>query len=294
MRPCRVLVVLITVTLVAAAVGAQERGDGFVVPVVAHSTGAGDPPTRWVSDLVLHNLMEEPVTVGMAFFPFGQSNDWDGTFPVTVDLAARETRLVEDVLGTLFHRSTNTKGILYVTCEQDAFPGNPVDAEILLTSRTYNTGSPAGTYGQTVPTNRLLWNGSATPSFITGARNDERYRSNLGIVNISFEPITVHYRILDAQGTALAESSVDLPAASGWQRLLSSLGIPKTGGPMTVELWLDPADVTPDPCEAERVTYFWAYVSKVDGNPEGTGDAEFLPAIPTELPPAGFDCGEGD
>lgn len=284
------VVVFIAAILVTVGGRAQERNNSFVVPVVAHTTGAGDPPTRWVSDLVLHNLQDVPVTVGLAYFPFEHDNDWDGTFPVTIDLAARETRLVEDLLGTLFHRVSNTKGLLYVSCEEDAFPANPEDAEILLTSRTYNTGSPAGTYGQTVPTNSMLWNGSETPSFITGVRNDQRFRSSLGIVNISFEPITVHYKILDAQGSVLAASSVNIPAASGWQRLLSNLGIPKVEGPMTVELWLDPADVTPNPCESDDVTYFWAYVSKVDGNPQGTGDAEFLPAVPTQFPPAGFLC----
>ncbi len=290
----RVLVSGAVMLVAIALANAQERNDTFILPVVAHTTGAGNPPTRWVSDLVLHNLEDSSVTVGMVYFPFEHANDWDGTFPVSIDLEARETRLVEDVLGTLFHETSNTKGLLYITGEKDYIPGNPDDVELLLSSRTYNTGSPGGTYGQTVPSNQFLWNGSSTPSYITGARNDQRFRSSLGIVNISLVPITVHYKILDDTGTVLRESRVDLPAASGWQRLFSNLGIGKVSGPMTVELWLDPSDVIQDPCEGNDVTYFWAYVSKVDGNPDGTGDAEFLPAVPTEMPPAGYLCDEGD
>ncbi len=281
------------VLLVAAPASAQEKGDSFIVPVVAHTSGAGVPPTRWISDLVLHNMEDSKVTVGMIYLPFEHANDWDGTFPVTLDLSGRETLLIEDILGTLFHKTSNTKGLLFISCDPEYFPANPGGANLLLTSRTYNTGSPTGTYGQTVPSNTLLWNGSATPSYIAGARNDDRFRSSLGIVNVSLHPVTIHYRILDDRGNVLEQSSVDIPAASGWQRLFSNLGLGKVTGPMTLELWLDPADVTPNPCDTEDVSYFWAYVSKVDGNPDGTGDAEFLPAVPTELPPAGFSCDEG-
>lgn len=55
-----------------------------------------------------------------------------------------------------------------------------------------------------------------------------------------------------------------------------------------MELWPDPADLRPNPCEADNITYSWAYASKLDENPDGAGDAEFLPAVPTEVPPAGY------
>jgi hypothetical protein len=44
----------------------------------------------------------------------------------------------------------------------------------------------------------------------------------------------------------------------------------------------DQADVLPDPCATQFPNMFIAYVSKVDGNPQGTGDAEFIYAAPTE------------
>ncbi len=289
MRRAFLLVAVCAAVLAVGPAGAQERGEASVLPVVAHNQGQGIPPTWWVTDVTIHNLTDREITVGMAFFPFERDNDWGGTFPVTFPVGAHKTTLIEDVLGSRFGVTGNAKGLLYVTCSDEYFPENPADSSMIVTSRTYNTGSPEGTYGQTVAGNQLLWNGSATPSTIVGARNDDRFRSNLGIVNLSFNPITVHFRFLAADGTVLKEDEWAIPRASGIQRLFSSLGIGKVAGPITVELWLDPADVTPDPCQTDP-SYFAAYVSKVDGNPDGTGDAEFLYAVPTEIPPAGWDC----
>jgi len=276
--------------LIGAPSWAQERSEEVVLPVVAHTQGQGNPPTQWVTDLTIHNLMDQAITVGMAFFPFEHDNDWDFSFPATIQVGPRSTALIEDVLASKFGITSNSKGVLVVTCSGQYFPQNPANSTMIVTSRTYNTGSPQGTYGQTVPSNVFLWNASPTPSTIVGARNDDRFRSNLGIVNLSFNPITVHFRFLAADGKALRPDDKRLiPRASGIQRLFSNLGIDKVAGPITVELWLDAADVTPDPC-ASTPNYFMAYVSKVDGNPNGTGDAEFLYAVPSEFPPAGFDC----
>ncbi len=282
--------VLAAAALIAPSAPAQMISDSFIIPVVAHTSGTGTPPTYWVSDVAIHNLRNDTVQVGLVYFPFDHTNDWDFTFPVTLTLTARQTLLIEDVLQTKFDITSNSKGALNINCEKDFFPSNPGQCDLLVTSRTYNTGSTAGTYGQTVPANELLWNGSTTPSYITGARNDDRFRSSLGIFNISLNPITVHYRFLGAGAAVLKEGSADILTASGRQWLFSQLGIGKVQGPITVELWLDPSDITPDPCAADVITYFTAYVSKVDGNPDGTGDAEFLLAVPTQMPPAGFDC----
>ena len=51
---------------------------------------------------------------------------------------------------------------------------------------------------------------------------------------------------------------------------------------MTVELWLDPADIPGDPCTVDEddLVIFVAYATKVDGNPDGSGDGEFIYATP--------------
>ncbi len=278
--------------VVAPPAAAQFPGPDQIVPVVAHTAGAGSPPTYWISDVVIRNLEDVQVTVGAVYFPANRANTWDGSFPVTFTLEPNQTLLVEDVLGTWFGITGNEKGILFISASDDHFPSNPAEARLLVTSRTYNTGDPRGTYGQTIAPNMLYWNGGPEPSQITGIRHGGRYRSNLGIVNISFDEITVHMIFYAADGTPVASASRTIPPASMRQWSLSSLGVPESDGAMSADLWLDPADVTPDPCTADQVTYFVAYLSKVDGNPEGTGDAEFIYATPRQFPPAGMDCPE--
>ena len=161
---------------------------------------------------------------------------------------------------------------------------------MLATTRTYNVGSEVGTFGTSVPTVQFsdaFLNGGQSVSVITGVRNDADYRSNLGIVNFSFAevPITVHYRFLDEDGIEIASGSKDLDEFDMNQWLFRQLGVPRViEGPLTVELWLDPEDIPGDICELEEDDYvvFVAYATKVDGNPTGSGDGEFIYATPLE------------
>ncbi len=166
-------------------------------------------------------------------------------------------------------------------------PENPAGAEILATTRTYNTGSPDGTYGQTVPALGWVINAAATPSYVTGARNDSRFRSNLGIASLAFfTQLTINYKVMDATGATVAEGAKTMAPSSMSQWSFAELGVPTADGPLTVELKMNPADVFPDPCATQAPNMFIAYVSKVDGNPDGTGDAEFIYAAPMDP----YDC----
>lgn len=290
MRTAAVLVLPILVLV--APISAQILGNYTFVPVLARTTGAGDPPTFWISDVTLHNPMGHAVTVGLKLFPGDQANSWPYPFLFdrTLVLGVRETVILEDVLGDFFALTGNVKASLLVVVAQEMIPSNPEDTVILVASRTYNTGDPAGTYGQSVPGVNAMWNGDPLPSFVTGIRQDSRYRSNLGLVNGSFEAVRIHYRFFRGRAQIVASGSIDLPPLSLYQWSLSSLGVPDQNGPLSADLWLDPSDVTPNPCEVFWPNKFAAYISKVDGNPTGTGDAEFLLASPTLVPPPENRC----
>ncbi len=288
MRLTRILAVA-SIVFVAGPVAAQKVGSSHLFPVVVHAQGLGDPPTMWQSDVTLHNVGEQSLTVALQLFPEGQANELDPSFSgqrsLQVSLAGHGTKTVEDVIGELGY-TNGIKGVLLVTCDPDLVPGNPEGSAIVTTSRTYNTGSSLGTYGQTVPANENAINAYGTPSYATGARQDSRFRSNLGIVNLSQGgPVTVHYRVRDVSGAARAEGTKDIPPGSMGQWAFADLGVPNVTGPLTVELWLDAADVTPNPCGSSGgsdANSFMGYVSKVDGNPQGTGDAEFILAVPSQ------------
>ncbi len=266
------------VALVMAVVGVgQEVDRTMVFPIVARTTGVGT--SQWVTDLTVHNLLDRSLVVGLQFFPADQTNSLDPAFPDRITLGPRRTALLEDVLSGVFGYHNNIKGVLLVTVEPDFIASNPEDAEIVAVTRTYNAADPAGTYGQTVPSLLSAAAVTASPLVATGARNDSSFRSNVGFANISvFNPSTVHYRVLGGNGAVLASGAKVIPTLTIKQWSLQQLGVGVVNGPLTVELWLDPASVSSDPCD-DYATRLLGYVSKVDN---GTGDAEFIYAAPTE------------
>jgi hypothetical protein len=286
----RVLLAMVLMFGVVAPGAAQSVDETQIFPVVAHTEGAGDPPTSWRSDLTVHNVMDDELTVGVFFLPFNQGNDPEEGEMEELILGPRETLTIEDVIVDLFGITEDTSGALLLQCDAETFPSNPEDAAMLATTRTYTVGSALGTFGTAVPavdlSGRIL-NAGQSISLITGARNDSDYRSNLGIVNISFSglPITVHYRFLDEEGSVIASGSKDLLEYTGGQWSFRRLGVPRViEGPLTVELWLDPEDIAGDPCELpeDDLNLFVAYATKVDGNPAGSGDGEFIYAASLE------------
>jgi hypothetical protein len=287
MRRISFVAAILVLTLVGSA-PAQEVAPTQFFPIVAHTAGAGQPPTQWATDLVINNLSAHTVAVGLQFFPAGQPNAIDPNFPIRINLSVRETVLFEDVLSTYFGYDQNITGMLLVTCDPDFMlaSGNLHSDRILATTRTYNVGSPEGTFGQTVPSLRPMANAYSSQSFVTGARNDSRFRSNLGIANLSLQTATIHFRIMRGRAQILSQGTRTLDAMTVGQWSFQQLGVGQNDGAMTVDLWLDPDDVMPNPCLSPWPNMFMAYVSKVDGNPEGTGDAEFLYATPVEI----LDC----
>ncbi|HSL16846.1 MAG TPA: hypothetical protein VLB51_02980 [Methylomirabilota bacterium] len=279
----RLVISVIAVCLVSVPAIAQEMLDMQVFPVVAR--GPGLVGTVWVTDLVVTNPMDQPVTVGMQFLPERQDNMFNPMFPDRVTLAPGETVIAEDVLQSMFGYDDAVKGALALVCDPAYLVGNPEGAVILAVTRTYNVGSDLGTFGQTVPSLVINVNVGWASSFITGARNDADFRSNLGIAGTSpTAPMTVHYRIKDSSGLPLAEDTKTIRVASMQQWSFEQLGVGEVDGPLTVELWLDPASAAQDPCTQDFPNGFFAYVSKVDN---GTGDAEFLVASAMEP----FYCG---
>jgi hypothetical protein len=278
---------LVLTALAGSPVSAQEIAHTQFFPILARTSGVGD--TQWVTDMTVHNLMDSDLVVGVQFLEADQANIFNPSFPDRFEIGARETMLIEDALNQLFGFDTNIKGALVVTVSNQLLGAgaNPEDAEILATTRTYNAGDPNGTYGQTVPALSKAINAAATTSVVTGVVNSERFRSNLGAMNMTFiDSLRINYRVLDDSGAVVAQGMKTLQPASVSQWSLQSLGVPKRNGALTIELWMHPDDVLPDPCAANFPTMFMAYVSKVDGNPDGTGDAEFIYAAPNDP----YDC----
>ena len=265
--------VALAVLLLAAPASAQFISDVMIIPVVAHTDGLNG--TVWVTDLTIFNPMDYAVTVGIQFQPADRPLTPADFYRSTTVLGPGETTLIEDLLPTWYGLPGDLKGWILLITRPPYLP-NSYGTRVHASARIYNTGGGDGTYGQTIPAVEDIVNVGWSSSFVTGARNDDDYRSNLGIACMA-SSVRAHYRITAGDGTVIAVGFKDLMQFSMHQWSFDELGVGSVDGPLTVELWMEPGDGSPSPCAIEFPNAFAAYVSKVDNL---SGDAEFLNAVP--------------
>jgi hypothetical protein len=261
--------------LVVASASAQMPADIAVYPVVAHTAGLNN--TEWVTDVTIFNPMDYEISVGVQFHVADRANYLQTFHRHTEVIGPGCTVTFEDILPSLYGIDGDMKGWLALVAKPGWLP-NPLGTVFHSAVRIYNTGGTDGTYGQSLSPFVGEINVGWSSSFITGVRNDDSYRSNLGIATISLG-VTVYYRIFSSDNAVIAEGSKDVPQYSMSQWSLDDLGVESVDGPVSVELWMDPSDASPDPCDTLYPQGFAAYVSKVDNR---TGDGEFLTAYPMD------------
>ena len=237
------LLAIAVLMLVATAGHAMFRAaDLVVIPVAASLPGANN--SEWHTDLEIYNADEVPVDVMIVFLPSGNSSKatWfadignhlggradEGFGYVDERLAGIEpghTVTLEDVVRNNW--GDGIKGPLLIFAYEagtltttSPAGGNP--KRVLATSRTYTVETAeddtVSTYGQTVP--GLPWYDYIDPqqeaaglnkAVFTGIREDDRFRTNVGMVNVSdrLTTIRVLLRLFDADGTELAAIAIDL------------------------------------------------------------------------------------
>ena len=277
------MVLLIAVALALPA-SAQIVMPTHIVPVVVKASGYAG--TDWRSDLSISNLSDGRATVGLAYFPANHDNSWMMTFPVSVDIPAKGTLQIEDVIGTFFSSyGTNTKGALFVMLED--VQGGVEEPRLAVSSRAYNAANPERTYGQTVPSTQLGIVSGEGVSVMTGVRQDARFRTNIGVVNLSstlyptpqFQRLEARIRIYNGQGTLVYDGVKEVEGLSLRQwNLEQDFGIDELSAGR-VEVSVDPSTEGYDPCATSYgfmgtspSPALLAYYSKVDN---ATGDAEF-------------------
>lgn len=270
-------------TILEVPAMAQVVGNVHLIPVVAKNRG--QVGTDWVSDVAISNLSSTPYTViQFYFFKENTDNQFSSAPRALQNCPPGGTLLLADVVGSLFPQvGTNTKGVLLVTAT-DASGMDP-EPWLAITSRTYNNADPNRTYGQTVPSvssavGYMVW--GAGKAVLSGVRQDSRFRTNIGVVNLSsvISPnpprLKVKLRIFGPNGAPVREVSQTVEALSLRQWGLPELGVSSlpTG---RVEVSVDPADPSYVRCQTrsdvkDPGALFLAYFSKVDNT---TGDAEF-------------------
>lgn len=295
-----ILFVMFTAVLATAPAAAQMAMPVHLVPVVVKASGYEG--TDWRSDLSISNLSDASVTVGLAYFPEMHDNTWLGTFPVHVPIDAGVTYTAKDVIGSLFpDYGSKTKGALLVMVE-DA-EGGTESPRLAVTSRAYNAADPHRVYGQTVPSTQLGIVSGEGVSVMTGIKQGDGYRTNIGVVNLSltmfptphFQRLKARIKIYDEAGTLVYDEVKEVEGLSLRQwNLEKDFGIANLSAGR-VEVSVDPSTEGYDPCGVSYGFFgtamapaLLAYYSKVDNV---TGDAEFGIGQ-VDWAQHGVDCGE--
>lgn len=170
----------------------------MLIPVVGRAPGANG--TFWRSDVTLFNPATSTLPVQFTY----------GGIQKTVTLAARSTRVLDDVLSDF--NLTAGQGTLKV--EWSGGATGPI-----VTSRTYTSTENGGTYGQSIDPVEAY----ANEVFVAGLRNDGSYRSNVGFVNGGTTAESFIVSVLSPSGTELGQTVVSLNPGELTQAAISSL-----------------------------------------------------------------------
>jgi hypothetical protein len=172
----------------------------IVIPAAARLAGANG--TQWASDLLLHNARTHPVQATVR--RWNRDEDNLDSEPVELDLPAGESRLLEDVLETLF-ADTGAAALAI----------NATDG-LMASSRTFNDAA-SGTFGQLVPGMDPSDETTLRPGRLGHLAQLEQTdlasgrRTNIGLVNLSENPVEVEVRFFAGDGSALGELNPQLP-----------------------------------------------------------------------------------
>ena len=239
-----------------------------VLPAAASTPGAGD--TLWTTDLSLHYAgPDDRAFVVVELVPTG------GGPPERQLLSMRlgETLVLADVLGELF--PDHETGALVV----EPVAGPEGIRDVRVGSRTWTpTGSGDGTMGQGIPGYSRVE--TSDPVVVAGLEEDDEFRSNLGIVNLSMNlRSTFSVEVFTAAGTEVGTLSFTLEPWSHLQinRVLGELGLNGSGYTARVSL-VETENLYLQPSESWN-PIFLAYGSRVD---QATGDPTYLEGVPLQ------------
>ena len=179
-----------------------------IIPAVVHAAGAKGAQYR--TDLFLFNADESSASVRLSV------KDWyrdENEQDVDLTLSGRESRVIRDVLWTLFGRSGVARLAL-----SGAGTGR---LGIRATSRIYDLASDGSTHGMALPA--LGWLQTARDGDtieILGPTGGAGFRTNLSIVHLGYQyapPSTVHVEIVDPAGVVADAFEVSVPSGRGLQ-----------------------------------------------------------------------------
>ncbi|HEU4521620.1 MAG TPA: hypothetical protein VFT12_06435, partial [Thermoanaerobaculia bacterium] len=184
----------------------------YVMPGIAH-LNAG--PALWRSDMRVFNNSDAPQQATLTLF---QQNNAGSPLTATITVNPGETEILDDIVQTLFGAS-NVGGAVHLTTS------NP--SSLVVTARTYNQ-TPNGTLGLFIPAvtpDEAVGGGDRSLNLLQ-AEDSIRYRTNVGIAEVTGNPVTVE--ILVHLPDTKVTPRIEMPLAANEFRqlgILRELGI---------------------------------------------------------------------
>lgn len=248
-------IITIVIILTAAAASAQivatrSSAPQQLIPAAGSVQGIGG--TFFRSDTTIVNYRSADQRVRLQWLPQGSSGA--GVAPTDITIAASSGIASEDFVTNVMQKSG--LGAILMTGINSTGAPDP-SAQLVATSRIWtNQPGSSGTVSQSLPSIATP-DISSTNVAVLGARRDLRYRTNVGIVNLSSDLQTFQYAVFGSFGTEVHQ--VDVAAMS-----MVLVGVP--GAASTIPLQIQVQNLSAPP----RSAAFVAYASSVDNT---TGDA---------------------
>jgi PKD repeat protein len=196
------------------------------VPVVAHLDGVGGTP--WRSDVSLANPSDARLPLQLLFSPSGSGS----TTTREIELQPRESRLLSDLVATLFAAGDTRGGLVIVPPQEGPAPA--------VLGRTY-ARETGGNLGQGVPAAVPL---AAGTYYVPGFFSDAAYRTNVGLTADS-QGVWATFRLFQGTSGEVGSQTRGISPRDQQQWSVDSLfpGKAQAGVPMTMGFSLTAAGV---------------------------------------------------
>jgi PKD repeat protein len=234
-------------------VAASPVGHTTVLAAVTHAPGAEQALFR--TDVAAVNLGSTPATLALTFAPA------DGASPLVraATLPALGTAEWQDVLVSLFGYpgSASVYGSLVVAS----------DVPVLVSSRTFNE-APSGSFGAYLPGVKAAQALSpGTTGLLLHLKKSVVYRTNVGVVNLGTESVSVLLQLRGPSGEAVGSARrVIVPGG----RLVQETDVFTTSGAGARQIAYAVVEVETPGGRA------WAFASVIDGR---TNDPTIVPLV---------------
>src|SRR5439155_1351105 len=171
----------------------------YIVPGIAELVRAD---TNFHSDVRIFNGGPSDVAATLAFFPF---TGFPGAASKSLTIPRGQIVVLDNVLPTFFKVAATGGSILITT---------PASSSLVATARTYTIVDNGGTFGQFIPgvmPGDGVANGERALQVLQLEHSDG-FRSNLGLVELTGNPVTVRVSLYQPDSKFTPSFDVDLGA----------------------------------------------------------------------------------